>query len=168
MIACILILIGVALRFLPHIPNVTPVAAIALFSGVYISDKKLSVIIPLTLMVTSDLFLGFHDAVVFTWGSVVLISLIGVALRKSSGMTKILAGSLLSSLVFFVVTNFGVWLVGWYPQNMQGLSSCFIAAIPFFRYFLSGTLIYSAVFFGSFALAEKWAKGTRLETALLK
>lgn len=166
--ACILILIGVGLRFLPHIPNVTPVAAIALFAGAYISNKKLSVIIPLALMMVSDLFLGLHETVVFTWGSVVLISLIGVALKKSSSMTKIFAGSLLSSLAFFVITNFGVWMAGWYPHTSQGLSACFIAAIPFFRYFLCGTLIYSAAFFGSYELAARLAKGTRLETALLK
>ncbi|MFA5038736.1 MAG: DUF6580 family putative transport protein [Candidatus Omnitrophota bacterium] len=167
MLVWILILIGICFRFLPHIPNVTPIAAIALFSSATLSDKRLSIIIPLSLMIVTDLFLGLHETVVFTWGSVVLISLIGLALRKARTTTHILAGSLLSSLVFFIVTNFGVWMAGWYPQTPEGLMACYVAAIPFFRYFLAGTMVYSAVFFGSYALAARLIKG-RLESALLK
>ncbi|MDD5538977.1 MAG: hypothetical protein PHF12_08445, partial [Candidatus Omnitrophica bacterium] len=94
--------------------------------------------------------------------------LIGIAMRQTRTITTVLAGSLFSSLVFFVVTNFGVWMAGWYPQTPQGLQACFIAAIPFFRYFLAGTLVYSTVLFGSYELAARCVKGTRLETALLK
>jgi len=168
MLAWILVVVGVLCRFLPHVPNVTPVAAIALFAAAHLPNRRLAIIVPLALMITSDLFLGMHNTVIFTWGSVFLISLIGIAMRQTRAITTVLAGSLFSSLVFFVVTNFGVWMAGWYPQTLQGLQACFIAAIPFFRYFLAGTLVSSIVLFGSYELAARLVKGTRLETALLK
>ena len=167
MLALILIVVGILFRFIPHMPNVNPVAAIALFGATCLPNKRLAVIVPLALMVISDLFLGLHDIVVFTWGSVVLISLLGLALRSSRKLTIILAGSLVSSLVFFIITNFGVWANGWYPRTMAGLSQCYIAGIPFFRNFLASTLVYSTVFFGAYELSAKLIRNTQFSTALL-
>ncbi|MFH0877497.1 MAG: DUF6580 family putative transport protein [Candidatus Omnitrophota bacterium] len=167
MLALILIVFGVALRFLPHTPNVNPVAAIALFGATMLPNKRLVLIVPLALMITSDLFLGMHDIIVFTWGSVVLISLLGLSLKKCRRSTTILAGSVLSSVIFFVITNFGVWLSGWYPMTAAGLGQCFIAAIPFFRNFTASTLFYSCVLFGTYEIAARVVQNTKLAPALL-
>ena len=167
MLAIILILAGAFFRFLPHAPNVNPVAAIALFGAVTLSTKRLALIVPLCIMVLSDLFLGLHDLVAFTWGSVVLISLFGIALRGTRKTTVVLFGSLASSLAFFLITNFGVWLSGWYPLTLAGLQTCFINAIPFFRNFLTGTLAYAIVLFGTYELAARTIKNKKLVRALL-
>ena len=167
MLAMILIILGILLRFLPHMPNVSPLAAIALFGAFYLPNKRLALIVPLALMIISDMFLGLHDIIVFTWGSTILISIVGLALKKSKKITAIFAGSLIGSIIFFVVTNFGVWYSGWYPATWAGLSTCFIAGIPFFRNFLASTLVYSSIFFGAYELSARLVKNTKLARALL-
>jgi len=167
MLALILMMFGILFRIIPHAPNFTPVAAIALFGASFLPNRRQALIMPLALIVTSDLFLGLHDIVIFTWGSVVLVSLIGLGLRRSPKTTTVLFGSLASSVVFYLVTNFGVWAAGWYPPTPQGLLECYVAGIPFFRNFLAGTLVYSAAFFGTFALAARAIRRTSLAKALL-
>lgn len=167
MLALILVIVGIIFRFIPHMPNVNPVAAIALFGAAYLPNKRLALIVPLALMIISDLFLGMHDIVGFTWGAVLLISVIGISFKKANKMTAILGGSLISSFVFFLLTNFGVWLNGWYPHTSAGLTECFIAAIPFYRNFLVSTLVYSAALFGAYEVSARYVRNTRFASALL-
>jgi hypothetical protein len=167
MLALILIMIGIIFRFIPHAPNFTPVAAIALFGAMNMPNRRLSLIMPLSLMVISDLFLGMHNMVAFTWGSTVLVSLIGICFKNSNKTTAVLGGSLIASITFFAVTNFGVWFMGYYPHSPGGLAQCYIAAVPFFRNFLAGTLVYSAAFFGAYAITARSLKNTKLAPALL-
>ncbi|MBF0569726.1 MAG: hypothetical protein HQL18_03005, partial [Candidatus Omnitrophica bacterium] len=77
-----LLVIGVLSRFLTHVPNFTPVLAIALFGGVYLRRSQ-ALWLPLALMILSDLVIGLHSTIAFTWGSVLLVSLIGLWIRKS-------------------------------------------------------------------------------------
>src|SRR4030043_1780249 len=98
MLALSLIIIGILLRFAPHTPNFTPVAAIALFGAVYLK-RKYALIIPLLLMVISDLFLGMHNVVFFTWGGFILITFLGFWLKKNKNMGRILGSSLASALL---------------------------------------------------------------------
>ena len=167
MLALILMIFGILFRIIPHAPNFTPVAAIALFGAVLLPNRRLALIMPLALIMISDLFIGLHDIVIFTWGSVVIISLIGLGLRKSRKSTTVLFGSLASAVAFYLVTNFGVWAAGWYPPTPQGLLQCYVAGIPFFRNFLAGTLVYSAAFFGTYALAARAVRRTSLAKSLL-
>ncbi len=167
MLALILMMFGILFRLIPHAPNFTPVAAIALFGAVLLPNKRLALIMPLALIMISDLFIGLHDIVIFTWGSIVLVSLIGLGLRKRHKTTIVLFGSLASAVAFYLVTNFGVWVAGWYPPTPQGLLQCYVAGIPFFRNFLAGTLIYSAAFFGTYALAARAVRRTAFAKALL-
>jgi hypothetical protein len=168
MLALLLIITGILLRFMPHAPNVNPVAAIALFGAVYLPTKRLVLIVPLSLMIISDLFLGLHDIIVFTWTSTLLISLLGLAFKKSNKTMAILGGSLTGSIVFFIITNFGVWASGWYPQTPAGLIECFIAGIPFFRNYLASTLVYSCAFFGIYELSARFIRNTKFSAVLLK
>jgi hypothetical protein len=165
MLALSLIVIGILLRFAPHAPNFTPVAAIALFGGAYL-NKKQSMLVPLCLMVISDLFLGLHNTVFFTWGSFALIAVLGFAINKKPGALRIGAMSLLSSSLFYVITNFGVWLLGWYPHTIKGLIDCFILALPFWRDFTVATVIYSTAFFGAYELIAQRVENTKLAKAL--
>ena len=166
MLAVALILLGITMRFIPHAPNFTPVVAIALFSGFYLK-KKYAVLIPLSLMVITDLFLGLHSVFVFTWGSVILISVLGVIQKKRKSALTIAGSSIMSAILFFVISNFGVWLSGYYTYSLEGFITCYVRAIPFFRHMLSSTLLYSTVLFGVYELIAKRVKNTRFATVLL-
>lgn len=166
MLALALILSGILLRFAPHAPNFTPVAAIALFGGVYL-NKKHSIIVPLALMMGSDIFLGLHNVIGFTWGAFVLIAVLGYFVKKHKTPVVIISASLASSVLFYIVSNFGVWVMGWYPHTAKGLLDCYIMALPFLRNFTAATLTYSLVFFGIYELVARTAKNTKLASVLL-
>lgn len=167
MLAISLIIIGILLRFIPHVPNFTPVAAIAIFAGVYL-NKKQALIVPLLLMVLSDIFLGMHNVVLFTWGSFVLVTFLGVWAKNHKTFKAIVSTSIVSSVLFYLITNFGVWAMGWYPQTAKGLLDCYILGLPFLRTFSVATLLYSAVFFGAYELIARRVRGTKLAKVLLR
>jgi len=166
MLALSLILAGILLRFAPHAPNFTPVAAIALFSGAYL-NKKYALIVPLLLMIVSDLFIGLHNVVVFTWGSFILVTLLGPWLKKHKNIFGIVSMSLVSSLLFFIISNFGVWLMGWYPHTLAGFINCYVMGLPFLRDFTLSTLVYAGVFFAIYELVARLVKDTKLAKVLL-
>jgi hypothetical protein len=155
LIGSILILAAALSRLLPHPDNFTPIAAIALVGGVYL-EKRFALIIPLAALVISDIFIGFHSTILFVYGSFVLIGLLGLWLKSHKKFLPVLGTALLSSILFFVITNFGVWLTGsgwFYPKTWQGLVECYVMAVPFFRNTLAGDLIYTGVLFGLFELS---------------
>ena len=134
MLAICLLVLGIFSRLIVHSWNFTPVIALALFGGVYLKKKQLAIMLPLALFAVTDMILGFHQMMFFTWGSVVLIAAMGLWVKKNKNLKTVLGGGLASAVLFYVVTNFGVWLVsGMYPHTWAGLSECFILAIPFFR-----------------------------------
>lgn len=166
MLILFLFIIGIFSRFIPHLPNFVPLAAIALFSGAYL-NRKYAVIVPLVLYVVSDLILGLHNVVFFTWGSIILISFLGTALRDKKTFPNILGFTLISSVLFFIITNFGVWVMGWYPRTLSGLVQCYVMAIPFFRASLLSNLVYAGVLFGVYELLSDRLKDRKLKTAFL-
>lgn len=153
-LACIAL--GVLARLLPHPPNVTPVTALALFGGAVLS-RRWAFAVPLVMIVISDMILGLHDVLVFTWSSSVITVLFGLWIRQRPGARRIAAAAVASSTIFFVITNFGVWLVGahgtMYPKTLQGLWLCYVAALPFYRNALIGDLVTSLGLFGLYAWA---------------
>ena len=161
-LAVALMTLGILSRFIVHVPNFTPVIAIALFSGVYI-PKRYSIILPIIMLAVSDLFIGFHNTMLFTYGSVLLISCAVRWLRQHKNFKNTVAMGFISSLFFFMITNFGVWLVGGlYPQTMPGLVDCFILAIPFCRNELISTFLYSALLFYGYEVMAARLKSARL------
>jgi len=145
----IIIVVAALMRLLPHLPNVTPVTAMALFSGVYFTDKRYAFFIPLLAMVLSDIVLGFSWITFFVYASFILVSYIGYASKKIK-ITTIL----LSSISFFIITNFGVWILG-YPKTLDGLLECYTLAIPFFRNSLIGDFFYAGVMYYGFEFISK-------------
>lgn len=164
MLALFLLVLGIASRLVVHVPNFTPVLALALFGGVYLSPRR-AVVMPLAFMMVSDLVIGGHDTILFTWGSVALISLLGLLIRSRKSFWNIAGMSFLSAILFFVVTNFGAWLV-MYPKTVGGLQMCFWAAVPFFRDTLVSTLVYSFVLFGGHEILVQWVAKTRWASIL--
>lgn len=159
MIALLIVVIGIVMRFMPHPDNVTPVAAIALFAGAYL-NKRYALWIPLAIMVLSDLVIGMHDVVLYTWGSFLAVAFIGMWLKNNKKIMNVGLASLSSSFLFFLVTNFGVWL-HWYPRTLDGLINCYTLAIPFYRNTLIGDILYVVLFFGLYELAAKSVRKTR-------
>lgn len=154
------IMIGAISRLLPHIDNFTPIAAMALFGGAYISDKRMAFIIPMLAMVLSDIGMelfygwGFHNTIVYVYAAFALTTLIGMSVGKNITVKSIMVGSIISSILFFMITNFGYWAASDFQMGLSGLNAAYIAGIPFFRATMLGDLFYNALFFGSFYLAQ--------------
>ena len=152
-----LVLVGAILRLLPHPENFTPVTAIALFSGVVLSPS-IALTVPLLVMIATDMIIGPHPLFLLTWGSFFAVSLIGVAIKKNIRVGRIFLGTLSGSLLFFIVTNLGVFLSqNMYPKNFLGFFQCYWMALPFFRNSLAGDLFFSAVLFGVFIAVKNYS-----------
>ena len=152
----LIILLTAALRFFPHPPNFSPISAIILFSAVYLPFKY-SLILPFSIMIISDYFLGFHSTMPYVYGSFGLIAILGLVLKNKTTVINTFKTSVLSSILFYVITNFGVWAsAGLYPHTTSGLINCYIAAIPFFKNTLAGDIIFTSVMFGSYALFQRY------------
>jgi hypothetical protein len=160
------VLLAALSRVLPHLPNFTPLAAIALFGGAYFSSRFLSFLIPVLSLWISDLvlnnfiyqsnsFVWFYSGFYWVYGSFLLIVCLGLYFQKSISLLSLIGLSLSSSILFFLITNFGVWLgSSIYPQTLSGLTMCYVAGLPFFTNTVLGDLFYCAVLFGLFELAK--------------
>ena len=166
-VALALVLLAMLGRFVSveGLGNFTPVGAVALFAGCFLKNRKLALLVPITALVLSDIVLGWHALVPVVYACFALTLWFGTLLADKSRRTgdtannlsapRVLGFALLSALNFFVVTNFAVWATsGMYPHTLAGLGSCFWLAVPFFRNDLCGTLIYSALLFGGYALYQ--------------
>ncbi|MFC1647291.1 DUF6580 family putative transport protein [Patescibacteria group bacterium] len=160
-----LIFIGVISRLIPHPPNMTTVGAMSLFTGSKYPLKKAIVVVLSTMLIT-DLFLGLHGAMWATYGSFLAIVFIGKSISKKKNIAWIIGGSLVSSFLFFIVTNFAVWLPNSsiYPKTLAGLTECYIMALPFFRNTIIGNLMYSTIFFTGFEMIKSISKKPSLIT----
>ena len=157
---------GVLRILLADIPNFSPVAALALFGGAYFADKRAAFTMPLLVMLFSDIALefafmagwrqygGFHNIMPFVYAGFLLTVFLGTFLKDRIKFIPVAAAGLLSSILFFVITNFGVWITGGYPATLEGLIFCYDMAIPFFKYTLIGDLFFISVFFISFELVK--------------
>lgn len=128
-------------RFIPHPPNFTNLIALSFYVPLILGIKFIPVMI--LCFALTDIIIGYHTGTFFTWGSVFLIGLLSIYFGKNLSIR--ISGVLLGALVFFVITNFGVWASGMYGYTLSGLINCFILAIPFFGYSLVSTLIYATI-----------------------
>lgn len=141
----VMILSAILLRLLPHIPNVSPIAALALLTGSYYSGKKAAIITFISMFV-SDLFLGFHPTMPWVYGGFAAIIMLGKYVQPKT--EYLWAYSLIGSLLFFVISNLGVWVTtASYSKDLAGLLECYALAIPFFRNTILGDLFYTYTLF---------------------
>jgi hypothetical protein len=155
-------------RLLPHIPNFTPIAAMALFGGALLSNKKSAYLLTFAALLFSDILVNtilYNDynftnylmqpyvwAVYFSFGLTVLM---GSSIQNKININKIAAYSISSSLIFWILTNFACWPNNpLYTQDISGLVNCYIAAIPFLGNVL-GDLFFNSLLFGAFFLTAK-------------
>ena len=142
-------------RLLPHPPNATPIATMALFAGAYFSNRFIALALPLAAMLLSDMLIGFHTTMLYVYLGMVATVFIGGALTKFSGI-RLGVTVLLSSLVFFLLTNFGAWLQhDLYPHTFSGLQQAYVAGLPFFRNAIIANFIFSYIVFYSFGWIVK-------------
>ena len=184
----ILMVAAALTRLLPHPPNFSPIEAIALFGGAYFASRALAVVVPLLAIFISDMvlgplqggqFLAYFDRKEYLdyflspqsfaiYACIALSVVLGFGLRSKVNGARVLGYSLAGSVLFFVVTNFAVWLtatpLGGNPACTSGLLPCYVAAIPFFQWTVLGTLFYSAVLFGGFALLRRKLPALRAQT----
>ena len=152
-----LILLAAASRLLPHPPNVAPITALALFGAVYL-DKKHTFLVPMAAMLISDYFIGFYAGIAWVYVSFIAVGFVGLLLRRRRGLLQTAVAAAAGSVLFFVVTNFGVWISSQvsYPHTLSGLLQCYVAAIPFFRNTLLGDAAYVCLLFGAFETAKRF------------
>ena len=129
-------------RLIPHPPNFTSLLALSFYIPA-IFGRKFIPSIMLSFLLT-DLIIGFHNTTFFTWGSVLVIGIISKFFSNKIFLR--LLGAIFGAVIFFIITNFGVWIVGGYEANIQGLFTSYTMAIPFFAYSLISTLIFSSIF----------------------
>lgn len=130
-------------------------ATIALFGGAQFPDKRAAFFVPLAAMFLSDLVIGLHALIPMVYAAFALIVCIGFWLQRQRSATRVAVGATASAVLLFVLANFGVWAFDTlYPKTPSGLLQCYAAAVPFLRNLLLGNLLYSALLFGSMALAE--------------
>ena len=131
-------------RLAPHPPNFTPILSIALFCGISFKSRYIF-LIPLFSMLISDYFIGYHSVIMYVYISLLIIFFMGKYLIKEKSFNSTMVLSLSSAIIFFIISNFGVWIVG-YPKTMSGFVACYVAALPFLSNTLISTLLFSSVF----------------------
>jgi hypothetical protein len=173
-IAGALLLVASAFRLLPHPQNIAPVAAIALFGGSVISNKILKFMLPLLVLLLSDTLVNgllynmpfnpFYAGWYVQYVCYALIVGVGILVQHSKTKT-ILAGSMVGSVLFFIITNASVWYSGFvgYPMSASGLTACYVAAIPFFINTLLGDLLFNGLLFSIF----NYATSTQQKTSII-
>lgn len=166
-------------RFIPHPANFAPIGAMALFGAAYFSKRWIAYLIPVITFYLSDLFLnnvvygeyfdGFawiYSGALWTYGSMLTIVLIGTFVLKKVSVARVVAAALSASVIFFVVSNFGVWFsTDMYSKDLTGLAACYTAGIPFFKNTILGDIVYCGVMFGAFELAQRYVPVLRLSHA---
>jgi len=154
-IITLMIFAAAFIRLIPHPPNFAPIAAMALFGGAYFNKKWAAFLIPISAMFLTDLILGFHETMWAVYLSFALIVVIGILMLKEIKFGNLFFASVISSVSFFIITNFGIWIsTGYYAKTGAGLAACYTAAIPFFHQTLLSDLFYVAILFGAYHLVK--------------
>jgi hypothetical protein len=177
----VLIVLAALSRLLPHPDNITPIGSMALLGGALLSRKYLAFIIPFLALYLSDFILNntllrgfypdqtgiiyFSNYMIWTYLSFGLIVLLGMGMLKQLKISRIIGASLIASILFYLISNFGMWLHSpFYAKNFGGLISCYAAALPFFRTSILGDLFFISILFGAYQYLNakvfhfSWAK----------
>lgn len=150
------ILIAAFSRLIPHPPNFTSINAAALFSAFHLANPIQSFCAIFLAMLLGDLAIGFHSTMPFVYLSFGIVVLMGYHLKNAKSIKQLPVYLLSSSLIFFIIANFGVWFMGsLYPKTLEGLHLCYLAALPFLLNQILGDLVFGALLFGCFVITEK-------------
>jgi len=168
-VVMLLIFAAAMSRLIPHPPNFAPIGGMALFGAAYFTQRYWAFIVPIVSMWISDLvlnnivygqyfdhFIWFSTGSLFTYSAFALIVLLGIVTLKKIRIINLVGSALGASVIFFIVSNFGVWFLGtMYPKDFGGLMTCYLMGIPFFPNTVLGDLFYTAVLFGAFEFSVR-------------
>lgn len=150
-----LVLLAALTRIIPHPWNFTAISAMALLSGNKNKNRLTAILLPWSALFLTDLILGFHVTMIYVYGAVALTALMSYQLKMNRTYHYLLS-ALMSSVIFFLITNFGVWLsTGFYTQDLSGLIECFTMAVPFFKNQVLGDLFYTVLLFSCSSVLVK-------------
>lgn len=174
-------LVSIVLRLIPKIPNIAPIAAIALFSAAYFKNKQHAFLVTLAALFASDLALqiqywlgystypGFYGSMPFVYAGFAAVVGVGFLLRNKVNALNLTGAILGGSLAFYLISNFGVWATStMYPKSLMGLIECYVAGIPFIKWTLVGNFIYSFALFGGFEAITNNNKSWKLNPVKIK
>lgn len=151
-------------RIFPHPPNFTPILALAIFGGAYLPNRITAISLPIISMFISDLIIGFHSQIFTVYATIILLSILG-HLMKTKNFKNFAITGFTGSLIFFIITNFSVWLGGsLYPLTIDGIIQCYIMAIPFFHNTLISTILFLTILFFGYTFAEKKISNLKIST----
>ena len=179
----VLLVVGIGARLLPHYPNVTPLESIALLTAAYMGRKYWAVFLPLIMWYAADLILnntilrGFYPEtegvvwysayMMYNFISLIVIVFLGKILLQKISATRVALAAFLSSIIFFLITNAGVWLspLSLYPKGIEGLWMSYIAGLPFLLKSVMGNLLFSGILFGTMYILTEWISSGKSSTS---
>ena len=146
-------------RLIPHPPNFTPILATAIYTPYMVNNKWLAMLIPLSAMFIADIIIGFHPYMLWVYGAIGISTLLSYwSMRFNKKYMQLTVMTLVSSILFFIITNFAVWVIwDYYPKTIDGLLLCYSMAIPFFQNTIYGTIIYTSLIVITIKKGEKYA-----------
>ena len=150
-----LVVAGALSRLLHLPPNIAAVTGVTLLAGYALRNIWLALLVPIAAMALADIVLGWYPGVLATYAGMAAGVFIARRLLAPLTPLRLIATTVLASLAFFVLSNFGTWLEGWYGYTFDGLVACFIAAIPFWQNSLIADFISTVLAFGIFVLARR-------------
>ena len=168
-VMAVIVFLAGASRIFPHPPNFSPILAIALFGAAHFSKKWQAVLIPILAVWLSDLFINnfvysnqgtgfiwFYTGFYWQYASYLMIIVSSILVFKNKiSISKTLGASLGSSVAFFLLSNFGVWANGgMYAKSLSGLTTCYVAGLPFFQNTIVSNILFTTVLFGSYYLIQ--------------
>ncbi len=164
----LLTIVSLFSRLMPHLPNMTPLGATALFNGAKIG-RPWSYLLPLAILFVSDLIIGFHNTMPYVYlGFAITVFLGEKFLHGEHVVRKSAVVAIVSSLLFFFITNFGVWATGtMYPMTLEGLIHCYFMGLPFLRNMVAGDVAFAVGFFSLYQYAEQRQIVTKLDKTIL-
>ena len=163
----LIIVVVSLLRFVPHPPNMTPVIAVSILAVTWFKRPVFQFGFPLLIMLLTDMVIGFHSLIPVVYLAIMCAGLTGFILKKRSSFSTILGSGLASSIIFFVMTNFGVWVLSsMYPKTVLGSMSCYVAAIPFFHNTVIATVGILVGVFGLNHAVKRWLQPSFVITEL--
>ena len=156
MIPIIMMTLLIISRMISDIPNFTATIALIMFTSYLIRDKFLSVLVILVSQIISDLYIGIYSSMFFVYGAYVFIALLSPIIMNKLSFKSVLISSLVTPTIFYIVSNFGVWITGsTYPLSLDGLVMCYVAGIPFFDETLLSTVVFSVTIYVMMKLIVK-------------
>ena len=145
MIPIIMMFLLVISRVISDIPNFTATIALIMFTSYLIRDKFLSVLVILVSQIISDLYIGIYSSMFFVYGAYVFIALLSPIIMNKLNFKSVLISSLVTPTIFYIVSNFGVWITGSYGYTIEGLIACYTLALPFFGFTVVSTVLFSTI-----------------------